>query len=51
MTLHRARVWVGLALFGATVAGALFGHTAQADACQLAGATLAVAGAKWAHLI
>lgn len=36
--LHRARVAAGLALFGATVMGSLFGWNEHADAVRVAGA-------------
>lgn len=49
--LRRARIVVGIALFGAVVAGALFGHTNHIELYQLAGALMAVVVAHIANII
>lgn len=47
-SLHRARVAAGLALFGATLTGALLGHAQHVEIFQLIGATAVVLAAKLA---
>lgn len=45
-TLHRARVAAGLALFGAVIAGALFGWSEHADALRALGALASLTAAR-----